>query len=91
MAYVYVRAVRSVVVSLALHARGRGFNPHTVHFASEIFFLEHFCCRSLRFGPEIIFLQVFVALREPTVKRKFKYRLSPGFLHINLYGFSHVQ
>ena len=23
-------AVRSVVVSLALHARGRGFNPHTV-------------------------------------------------------------
>jgi hypothetical protein len=32
-------AVRSVVVSLALHARGRGFNPHTVQYISVYIFL----------------------------------------------------
>jgi hypothetical protein len=33
----HLRADRSVVVSLALHARGRGFNPHFVHYFFAIF------------------------------------------------------
>ena len=37
-----LRAVRSVVVSLALHARGRGFNPHTVQIVKNDLYLD-FC------------------------------------------------